>query len=206
MTIETRSTLGAISKIEARALQAGNVGGRQLEGYAVIWNSPSLLLPSQGGQFREYVKPYAFTGSLASKVEVRALINYDPCMILGRLSNLTLRLEQDGKGLRFSIDLPDTSYARDLAVSIARGDIDGCSFGFRNAKDSWRYDGKTPVRDVISAEIFDVSIVTIPAYPKTEVALRRLKEFTSKPRTLSRQEARLRIADYEVSLDRACRS
>jgi HK97 family phage prohead protease len=80
------------------------------------------------------------------------------------------------------IDLPDTSYARDLVEKIRRGDLTGMSFCFRVAPegDTWFTDeeGKT-LRTIIKAEIDDVSAVTYPAYTDTSIAERSLSSWKS---------------------------
>src|SRR5690349_20178291 len=102
-----------------------------LVGYAAVFNSQSADL----GGFKEVIAPGAFTRSLSDAVtDPRALVSHDPQRILGRVSAGTLRLAQDDHGLRFEIDVPDTTYGRDLLESVKRGDIRGASFGFRLAK------------------------------------------------------------------------
>jgi phage head maturation protease len=67
---------------------------------------------------------------------------------------------------------PDVTYARDLLVSIERGDVSGMSFGFRVTKQEWDESGDILKRKILEVELFDVSPVTYPAYPQTDVALR----------------------------------
>lgn len=110
--------------------------------------------------------------------DVRCLFNHDPNMILGRTSANTLTVTTDGTKLTYSCIAPDTSYARDLGVSIARGDIAESSFGFTIRKQRWeehrKEDGSwRDVRYIMEFEkIYDVSPVTYPANPDTSVAKR----------------------------------
>ncbi len=138
-----------------------------LEGYAAVFDKMSDDL----GYFREKITPGAFSKAL-KKSDCRALINHESAKILGRQSAGTLSLKEDGKGLFMSVDLPDTQYARDLKVSVNRGDITQQSFGFTVKKDAWEEDRekKEVTRTIVEVdELFDVSPVTFPAYSETTV-------------------------------------
>lgn len=159
---------------EVRAVKAED-GKTTIRGYAAVFESLSDNL----GGFREKIEPGAFKAAL-KKTDCRALINHDANLIIGRQSSGTLRLKEDKTGLFMEVDLPDTQYARDLAVSIERGDINQQSFGFRVKKDSWEENRESGeiTRTIIELEdLFDVSPVTFPAYPDTTVAKRSLEAF-----------------------------
>lgn len=126
-------------------------GAPSLEGYAAVFNSLSEDL----GGFREQILPGAFQRSLANGADVRCLFNHDESLILGRSKAKTLTVSEDETGLYFRCDLPDTAIARDLAISIERGDVDQCSFGFYCVEDDWAMMDDTPVRSVKVAEVFD---------------------------------------------------
>lgn len=170
----------AIFNAELRADQETG----KLVGYAVVFNSQSLPI----ADFREVVKPGAFTKTLQES-DIRALFNHDSNYVLGRNRSNTLTLTEDNHGLLVEIDPPDTQWARDLKVSIARGDISQMSFGFRCIKDNYiirgtdnpdtEY-GTRRIREIVQAELFDVSPVTFPAYPETEIGVRDLKNIVSK--------------------------
>ena len=147
-------------------------GPTKIVGYAAVFNSLSENL----GGFREKIKPGAFKNALKIS-DTRALFNHDRNFVLGRQSAGTLKLKEDKTGLHIEIDPPDTSFARDLMVSIGRGDITQQSFGFTVKKDEWKdLDGEEPLRTLTEiAELFDVSPVTFPAYPDTNVAVRSLE-------------------------------
>lgn len=142
---------------------------RTLVGYAALFNE----LSEDFGGFRERVAPGAFARSLGG--DVRALINHDPNMILGRTISRSLQLSEDQRGLRVTINPPDTQFARDLLTSIERGDISQMSFGFRTINDHWEEIEGEVVRTLIDVELFDVSPVTFPAYPQTDIAVRALQ-------------------------------
>jgi HK97 family phage prohead protease len=163
---------------ELRA-KAGDKPG--IEGYAAVFNQRSEQLGGMMGGFREIVLPGAFSRAIREKQDVCALVNHVPSQILGRTKSGTLTLREDGHGLFFSVDLPDTQVARDLTELVRRGDIDGCSFGFMAIKQKW---GEEPdpgnskrtvsIRELHDVDLFDVSAVTYPAYPATSLDARSL--------------------------------
>jgi uncharacterized protein len=142
-----------------------------LTGYAAVFDTETTI----GDFFREVVDRSAFAEALSRPDDVRALVNHDASLILGRSSAGTLRLTVDDRGLRYEVDLPDTSYARDLAASVARGDVSQSSFGFRVVEDSWerpKTPTELPLRRIRNVELYDVSPVTYPAYDTTSVSTR----------------------------------
>lgn len=142
-----------------------------IKGYAAVFNK---LSEDMG--FREKIEPGAFKNAIG-KSDTRALWNHDSNYVLGRVSAGTLRLKEDDQGLYIENDPPDTQWARDLMVSIERGDVNQMSFGFIVDADRWEVvDGKD-IRTIMSVrELADVSPVTFPAYPDTSVAMRSLEE------------------------------
>lgn len=144
----------------------------EIRGYGAVFDALSENL----GGFREKIAPGAFDDALQD--DVRGLINHDSNLILGRTSASTLRLGVDDHGLRYEIDLPDTSYARDLGVSMARGDITQSSFSFFVEDDDWSEDADGRVVRTIKKvrQLLDVSPVTYPAYPQTSSEARGLMD------------------------------
>tara|TARA_R100001440_G_scaffold22980_4_gene37439 strand:+ start:2479 stop:3957 length:1479 start_codon:yes stop_codon:yes gene_type:complete len=159
-------------------------------GYASVFDSESRDL----GQFKEIIKPGAFDRALVEEHDVRALVDHDPKMILGRSKSGTLRMLVDEVGLRVEIDPPDTSVGRDTIESIRRGDLDSMSFGFVVRDDQWREDEGQAIREISDLDLFDVSVVSFPAYEDTSVAVRRFnREHCRRDRGLSVELARLRV-------------
>jgi HK97 family phage prohead protease len=145
-------------------------GGVQpkIAGHAAVFNSLSEDLWG----FREKITPGAF-GEALVKSDIRALLNHDPNYVLGRTKNGTLRAWEDDTGLAVEIDPPRTRWAGDLLVSIERGDISQMSFAFRVGEEEWGEVDGVKERTIVSFdEIFDVSAVTYPAYPETDVSVR----------------------------------
>jgi HK97 family phage prohead protease len=141
----------------------------RIVGHAAVFN-----VMGDGGWFREKVAPGAFADSIQTD-DVRALFNHDPNMVLGRNRAGTLRLSEDERGLHIEIDPPDTQVARDLLVSLERGDISQMSFGFEVVKQSWEKNSEGNALDIRTLEkvrLWDVSPVTFPFYQETDVALR----------------------------------
>lgn len=146
-----------------------------IRGHAAVFNQLSEDL----GGFREQIAPGAFAEAI-QKDDVRALFNHDSNLVLGRNQAGTLRLAENAHGLAIEIDPPATSYARDLMVSMKRGDVTQMSFGFsiRPGGQDWAKDDEGRViRTLKRLRLFDVSPVTFPAYPQTDVALRELRAY-----------------------------
>lgn len=154
---------------------------------AVVFDSKSALI---GGNFKEIIKPWAIERTLQEKIDVRAMVNHDHNMLIGRLSARTLRMLRDPDGLRVEIIPPETSYARDVVVSIDRTDIDGASFWFQALKDQWYVEEGEDVREVHDMRIFEVSPVVFPAYEDSDASL--------EPRSLGRTLEDMRRQHYHV--------
>ncbi len=156
-------------------LRVGTEGGNFIEGHAAVFDSWSETL---GGifPFKEKVTRGAFEQSLMQD-DIRALFNHDPNYVLGRNTAGTLVLKEDNEGLLVRISPPDTQWARDLATSIERGDINQMSFGFTVEEDEWRYENECDVRELRKVKLFDVSPVTFPAYSATDVGVRGMQSY-----------------------------
>jgi HK97 family phage prohead protease len=178
-------------KIETRADSDAPV----IRGHAAVFNKLSENL----GGFREQIAPGAFDDVLND--DVRALFNHDPNHVLGRTKAGTLSISVDDNGLAYEVDPPDTQTARDLIVSMQRGDVSQSSFAFTVEQDDWSEDEDGRIVRTIQKvkRLYDVSPVTYPAYPDASVGLRSLeawKEQTKpEPVDYSALEARLRIAE-----------
>ena len=145
----------------------------KIRGHAAVFNKMSENL----GGFREVIEAGAFTDAI-QKDDVRALFNHDPNYVLGRKKSGTLNLAEDENGLAIEIDPPETQWAKDLMVSIGRGDISQMSFAFslrnKDGEDWENVEGNTPIRHLRSVKLYDISPVTYPAYSQTDVKIRAL--------------------------------
>lgn len=173
---ETRAHAG---RVELRAAPDGASGPGTLTGYGAVFDSPSRDL----GGFVEVIERSAFGDAgddglldITMHVRVMARGNHKSEYLLGTTDAGTLRLYVDDAGLRYEIDLPDTSYGRDFAVLAERGDIRFSSFAFRTLPegDDWRYGANDElVRYVTRAQLVDVAPVADPAYWGTTSELHR---------------------------------
>jgi len=144
----------------------------RLSGYAVVYGPLSETFP---GGLRERFRQRAFADALGKKPDVRALIDHTSHLVLGRTAAGTLVLREDDTGVHFDVELPDTTYARDLAEVVRRGDVTGMSFGFSGPVVEWA-EGAT-VREITRAVLHEISVATFPYYPDTTVAVRTWSEF-----------------------------
>ena len=163
-------------------------------GYASVFNSLSNDL----GGFKELISPDAFAGR--TEDDVRFLLNHDANYVFGRTTSGTMNLTIDEVGLRYEVEMPDTQAARDLTVTMKRGDINQSSFAFSVEDDSWaEVDGEV-IRTIHKVKrLYDASVVTYPAYEQasSEVAKRsmeawkeseKLKKATEKDKEKSKKE------------------
>ena len=144
-------------------------GNKTLTGYAAVFNSEAVL-----GDFSEVIRQGAFAKSLATGSNIRALYHHDGTALLGTTRGGTLQLREDAHGLAFQLALPDTSHGRDLAILVDRGDVAGCSFGFkvRDGGDRWEQRGAQLVRELLDVELVEITLTSDPAYTDTSVAMR----------------------------------
>lgn len=165
-----------------------------IEGYAANYNKASEDL----GGFIEYIASGAFTSAIG-RDDVRALFNHDANFVLGRNRAGTLELSEDDNGLRVNISPPATQWADDLLINMRRGDINQMSFAFSVFDEEWDTEDDYPKRTIKDVKLYDVSVVTYPAYPTTTAAVRshldklnnvQADENTSQPKEDGKTQAR----------------
>lgn len=144
---------------------------RRVEGYAIVFNQRSRILydKEKKKSFVEVIEPRAVTKEFLDSQDIKFLFNHDSNHILGRsvFGYGTLSYEIDDYGVKYSIDLPNTTDGNDVIELIRRGDIFGCSFAFNYDKDGVVdvKKGGENLRTIIKfARIVDFSIVVDPAY------------------------------------------
>ena len=161
---------------------------KYIEGYFAVFNKETELWP---GAFEE-IAPEAFDGTLLD--DVRALINHDTTLVLGRTKSNTLELKVDNVGLwgRIKINTNDTD-AMNLYERVVRGDVDQCSFGFNILAEEtdWRDDGtvKWTIKEV---RLFEVSPCTFPAYEQTGIQARKAAVEQHQKRMLDARKLKLK--------------
>ena len=147
---------------------------RKIEGYAAIFSEEYTKLKDRWGDcFYEKISPGAFLKTLNDKTRDKfMLINHDWNKVVGR-TNSNLELEEDNKGLRFSLEVPNTSDGNDLLENVRLGLVKGCSFGFNivNQKTRWDDDWNF-YRDITEVDLFEITATPIPAYSDTEISCR----------------------------------
>ena len=148
-----------VNVIDLEVRETGD--GMTFEGYAAVFNSESEDL----GGFREYIAPGAFKRSLQSRNEVKLLWNHDAGEPLASVRGGTLKLTEDARGLKVEARLANTSRGRDVAELIRSKTVDSMSFGFSVIKDTWNAEGN--VRTLNAVRLFEISMVSFPAYQAT---------------------------------------
>lgn len=147
--------------------RATTASGAGFIGHAVVFNEKSVDL----GGFVEIIAPSAISRTLQERIDLRALWNHNTDFPLGRLSAGTLGVAKDSRGLAVKI-IPTIGFDREMDA-VDSGNVTGMSFGFRTLDDEWTMDGPMPLREVTDMRVSEVSIVTFPAYPQTDVHLDR---------------------------------
>lgn len=199
---DTMLTERRFMSTEIRIVKNGD-DAPKIMGYAAKFNKLSEDL----GGFREKIAPGAFIQSVMND-DIRALWNHDPNYVLGRTDSGTLVLEENSRGLKMEVEPPDVQWARDLMVSIERGDVTGQSFGFSCVSDTWEIKNKDEeenIRTLNEAKLYDVGPVTFPAYHDTNVAVRALMEstglnFEELSRVMIRHKHGLEISENDRSI------
>ena len=152
-----------------------------IEGYFAVFNSIYEIAPGMS----ESIAPGAFSAALSG--DVRALINHDTTLVLGRTRAHTLSLSEDERGLYGDITVnPNDQDAMNLYERVKRGDVDQCSFGFEIVKED------TEVRDdgsihwtIREVKLFEVSACTFPAYEETNISARAAQRDDLRARSLT---------------------
>lgn len=146
----------------------GSIG--ELSGYAIKFNKPSVA----EAPFTEYIMSTALDHVDISKVLI--LYDHNYANVLGRVDAGTLELNVDNIGLKFKVQVPDTSLGRDVYANVKAGNLKGMSFGFTVAKggDSWKQTRPKPTRFITQIKkVNEISIVSLPAYDDTSVNVTR---------------------------------
>jgi uncharacterized protein len=156
-------------------MRAVDDGPRMLRGYAATFNAKTKIR-SWSGEFEEWLDPGCFAETLAKGADVRALLEHDYRSLLARTGAGNLILEEDQRGLKFTMNLPDTQLGRDTYENVRVRNFTGMSFGFNPVKMKQDFDDKGRLIRVShqSVDLREITITSVPAYPKTSVAVRSL--------------------------------
>lgn len=193
-------------KVEVRA-QSENGKLPIIAGHAAVFNE--ICQYPIWNDFYELIMPGAFTRALqdpATDVVACCYHKEELWLPLARMKNLsgTLKLWEDEIGLAFEFEPADTSLGRDAVVSLQRGDIDSMSFGFRAQSDNWNQSHEgLPLRRVIEASIFDISLAITPYYAGAKVGARSIN---SRQGDMLQEDYRDVIRNNVISPDTASRA
>lgn len=141
-----------------------------IQGYAAVFGQESLPIGVGPHQFTERIRRGAFARSLRN--DIVGPYDHNPANVLARTSSHTMDLGEDAVGLRAVIRLPGTQLGRDIYELVKRGDLRGMSFSFSTRKDLWN--AAHTERELIDVELREVSVVTFPAYPQTNIQARSI--------------------------------
>jgi len=138
-------------------------------GRAIIYDSETSICDG----VLEKIAKNAFEHS-ANTDDIRCLFNHDPNLVIGRTTSGTLKLKKQEDGIYFHVSPPNTEWSRNLIESVKRGDITQCSFGFTVDDEIFNTSSNGNIcRTIRDGKLFDVSIVTYPAYEETVVQVRK---------------------------------
>jgi len=143
-------------------------GNLTIEGYFAVFNSIYEIAPGM----TESVAPGAFSRTLSG--DIRALVNHDTTLVLGRTKAHTLELREDKHGLWGKVTVnPNDRDAMNLYERVKRGDVDGCSFGFNPVDEETEFRDNGDVHWTIKdVDLYEVSACTFPAYAETNISAR----------------------------------
>lgn len=194
--------------MEQRILKMKNVTVREdgenkhLEGYFAVFGQSYNVFDG----WVETISPGAFARTLANGADVKALWNHDSNIVLGATANGTLVLSEDDVGLKGSIAINESDQeALNAYARVARGDVDGCSFGFeiKEQEEWWDEDGIYHTRITEVDPLYEVSPCTFPAYAATSISARnksqldeareRFENLKEQKRNKWREEMRARL-------------
>ncbi len=158
-----------------------------VSGYAAVFGERANI----ADYFEEEIDRGAFDAALSRPDDVRLLIGHEG-EPLARTASGTLDLTVDNRGLKIAADLDasDPDVAR-IRPKMERGDLREMSFGFRVLRQEWDDTGDLPLRRILEVELFEVSIVTFPAYASTEIGLRDMRANLGEPQAALAQERQI---------------
>lgn len=194
MTLEREVRGGIPAEIRADS------DGIKVSGYASVFNEPADI----GGMFKEIIAPGAFRAAIG-RDDVVFLINHDG-LPLARTRSGTLKLEEDAKGLRMETTLdPEDPDVQSITGKMKRGDLDKMSFAFQATRQEWDDTTEPPTRTIHELRLFDVSIVTSPAYDGTSIAMRSLDDARKERRKDSTAHILRRIGERRAKAEQKFR-
>ncbi|MDR9782282.1 HK97 family phage prohead protease [Rhizobium redzepovicii] len=168
----------------------------RISGYAARFNSETTI----AGEFREMLNPGCFARTLRERPDVVMILDHDTGRVVGRTTAHTLRLLEDAAGLRFELEPdPTTPSGQEAIGTVKRGDVRGCSFGFRVRAEEWVDGGnRLPLRIVKDVELFEVTLTAFPAYGDTSASFRVASSNDGAERVKAKAEAAMKARGIPV--------
>lgn len=164
------------SKFETREAD----GEMYISGYFAVFNSEYEMWPGAV----ESIADTAFDGALAD--DIRCLIDHETRLVLGRNKAGTLTLKVDARGLWGEVKInPNDQDAVNLYERVKRGDVDQCSFGFDILDEEFEDRGDSVKWTIKKVKLYEVSVVTFPAYEETSVSARKRQLGEIKKRSIA---------------------
>jgi uncharacterized protein len=196
LEIEHRATCG----FEIRVAEDGK---KYIEGYAMKWNQLSQPL-GYYYKFREQFKEGAFDDYLNAGLDTKFLVDHDTGKVLGRSNKGTLTLKSDTIGLKYSLEIPNTTLGNDAHEDVRTGNKEYISVGFKATEDSWNEaDESNVIRTVIKANLPEISLTAWPAYESTTASTRSMedayKEYRDSKKGTSNDNQQLEIEKFKLS-------
>lgn len=162
-----RQLRGVFSEFQTRTEETGDL---YISGYFAVFNSNYEVWSGA----TESIAETAFDGALAD--DIRCLINHETRLVLGRTKSGTLILKTDSRGLWGEVKInPNDQDAINLYERVKRGDVDQCSFGFEILDEEFEDRGDSVHWTIKKVKLYEVSVVTFPAYTDTSVSARKLE-------------------------------
>lgn len=162
-----RQLRGIFSEFQTRTEETGDL---YISGYFAVFNSNYEVWSGA----TESIAETAFDGALAD--DIRCLINHETRLVLGRTKSGTLILKTDSRGLWGEVKInPNDQDAINLYERVKRGDVDQCSFGFEILDEEFEDRGDSVHWTIKKVKLYEVSVVTFPAYTDTNVSARKLE-------------------------------
>lgn len=186
MDRDQKVTRSVQTELKTRAEQDNS--DMYIEGYFAVFNQQTELWP---GAFEE-LAPEAFNETLGN--DVRALINHDTTLVLGRNKSGSLELKTDSHGLWGRVKInPNDSDAVNMYERVKRGDVDQCSFGFNILQEDTQFrDDGTVKWTIRKVDLHEVSVCTFPAYAATGVQARKAEVEQHKERQMQQRKQKLK--------------
>lgn len=185
MARETKQVRSTQGELKTRADEGQDMF---IEGYFAVFGQETELWP---GAYEELAQG-AFDETLGN--DIRALINHDTTLVLGRNKAGTLELRADSYGLWGRVKInPNDSDAVNVYERVKRGDVDQCSFGFNILAEEtdWRDDG-TVKWTVTKVDLHEVSVCTFPAYEQTGIQARKAQVEQHREREFEARRTKLK--------------